>query len=51
MHALRKTIGATVAAKSITLERPEELVDFLGPPDSATGRVRESLVLDLLRVA
>ena len=48
---MRETIGATVAAKTITLELPEELVDLLGPPDAIAGRVRESLVLDLLRDA
>ena len=40
-----------MAAKTITLELPEELVDLLGPPDAIAGRVRESLVLDLLRDA
>jgi glutamate racemase len=51
MQGVRETIGATVAAKTITLELPEELVDLLGPPDAIAGRVRESLVLDLLREA
>jgi hypothetical protein len=37
--------------KTITLELPEELVALLGPPDAIAGRVRESLVLDLLRDA
>ena len=51
MQGVRGTIGATVAAITITLELPEELVDLLGPPDAIAGRVRESLVLDLLRDA
>ncbi|MDF3043668.1 MAG: hypothetical protein K0Q71_6374 [Thermomicrobiales bacterium] len=40
-----------MTAKSITLELPEELVELLGPPEAIAGRVRESLVLDLLRDA
>src|SRR5687767_10302677 len=48
---MREKIGATVATKTITLELPEELVGLLGPPDAIAGRVRESLVLDLLRGA
>jgi hypothetical protein len=40
-----------VAAKTITLELPEELVDLLGSPDAIAGRVRKSLVLDSLRDA
>src|SRR5687767_10218998 len=48
---MRETIGTTVATKTITLELPEELVGLLGPPDAIAGRVRESLVLDLLRDA
>jgi len=51
MYGVRERNGATVTAKSITLELPEELVDLLGPPNAIAGRVRESLVLDLLRDA
>jgi hypothetical protein len=51
MSGVRETIGTKVAAKTITLELPEELIDLLGPPDAIAGRVRESLVLDLLRDA
>jgi hypothetical protein len=51
MYGKRETIGATVATKTITLELPEELVGLLGSPDAIAGRVRESLVLDLLRDA
>lgn len=40
-----------VAAKTITLELPEDLVELLGPPDAIPGKVRETLVLDLLREA
>jgi predicted HTH domain antitoxin len=49
MYGVRERIGATVTAKTITLELPE--VDLLGPPNAIAGRVRESLVLDLLRDA
>ena len=42
---------ATVGAKTITLDLPEELLDLLGPSESLSDRVRESLVLSLLRDA
>lgn len=36
---------------TITLELPQDLVELLGPPETIAGKVRESLVLDLLRRA
>lgn len=40
-----------MAARTITLELPEGLLELLGPPDAIAGKVRETLVLDLLREA
>lgn len=40
-----------MASTTVTLELPDELLDFLGPPDTVAAKVRESLVLDLLRDA
>jgi hypothetical protein len=40
-----------LAATTVTLELPEELVAMLGSPEAVAGRVREALVLDLLREA
>lgn len=37
--------------KTITLELPEELLELLGPPDEVAGKLRESLIVDLLREA
>jgi predicted HTH domain antitoxin len=36
---------------AITVDLPDELVALLGSPESAAERVRQSLVLDLLREA
>ena len=40
-----------MAARTIALELPEGLLELLGPPDAIAGKVRETLVLDLLREA
>ena len=40
-----------MAAKTVTLELPEELVAMLGSSEAEAARARESLVLDLLRDA
>ena len=40
-----------MAATSITVDLPEELAQRLGSPETLAGRVRESLVLELLREA
>ncbi len=45
------TLEERVAATTVTLELPEELVALLGSPEAVAARVRESLVLDLLREA
>jgi hypothetical protein len=40
-----------VAATTVTLELPDELVELLGSPEAVSARAREALVLDLLREA
>ena len=37
------------ATATITIDLPTELVARLGPPESVSARVRQALVLDLLR--
>ena len=38
-----------MATSTLTIELPDELVALLGSPEVAAVRVREALVLDLLR--
>jgi len=40
-----------VAASSVTVELPEELVQLIGSTELTAQRIREALVLDLLRAA
>lgn len=40
-----------MTARLVTLELPEDLVNYLGAPDTIADKVRESLVLTLLRDA
>ena len=40
-----------MATRTLALELPEELVALLGSPEASSARVKEALVLDLLREA
>ncbi len=40
-----------MAESSVTVELPEELIQMIGSVDLTAERIREALVLDLLRVA
>lgn len=40
-----------VAMRSITVDLPDELVNLLGSSEDTASRVREALVIDLLREA
>lgn len=40
-----------MAAHTLTLDLPEELIALLGSPEAAAHRAKEALVLDLLREA
>ena len=51
MRGERDDWDNAVATKMITLELPDDLLELLGPPVAIAGKVRETLVLDLLRNA
>jgi predicted HTH domain antitoxin len=43
--------GAGMSTQTLTLELPEEIVQLLGPPELASAKARELVVLELLRAA